>query len=164
MKRYDIAFNQMQESLDIDPDSRPYGYYFRDISPAGAGGFHWHPDEESMLDEIANHLFAFVTADEDDEIKHAEICDGLSDIIQSATADNAEIDWSELQENLSTFLQPYGVTIRWMGTYYALCESDDDFAWEMRKVFREKYRDDTRSIEESEAEGFVEYLSTFGQE
>ncbi len=164
MKKYDVAFNRLQESLDIDADTRPYGYYFRDISSAGAGGFHWHADEKSLLEEITNDLFAFVTTDENDGNLHDEICEGLSDIIESVTTDNADIDWNDLQDSLNTFLRPYEVTILWMGTFYGLCESDDEFAWEMREEFRERNRDDTRPIEESETNGFIEYLSSYGQE
>lgn len=156
MTNRDESFSKLQMSLENDPQSHPYGYYFHDLNPGGAGGFHWHEDEEPLLNEIANNLCAWIT--QDDELGD-EIQEGLSDIIKSAAANNADIDWSKLQSALSSYLLDKDVTIAWTGTFYSLCLADDEWA----NKFREEFHEVSTPIGEDEMEDFIEFISQYGQ-
>jgi hypothetical protein len=115
------------------------------------------------LSEIANDLYALVTTD---ETITEEIQDELFDIIDSFSANDAEIDWAKLQLSLNDFLNVHEISI-WVGTFFNLCASSDNFSRAIRQEFRidflsdDSEEDKSRPIEEIENDDFVEFLSSY---
>jgi hypothetical protein len=157
------SFEKLQISLNNDCERHPYAYYFYSISDVSKNRFHWLKDESFLLSEIANDLYALVTTD---EAITEEIQDELFDIIDSFSANDAEIDWAKLQLSLNDFLNGHEISI-WVGTFFNLCASSDDFSRAIRQEFRidflsdDSEEDKSRPIEETENDDFVEFLSSY---
>jgi hypothetical protein len=166
-KRQKTAFKALEAAVARSPKRSRFGFFARDDFAGGAGGFHWYGTEAELCQALVRDLApAFIEDEADADVD--QIAEGVEQVL-ARFPDQMRFS-AECCEALCETLRGVQV-VEWIGTIQDLCNSELDFARELRESFRElSDMDDEgeavrlpgRPIASAELEDFIEFIKEYG--
>lgn len=140
--RQTAACKALERAQAADPRRSPFGLYASDDWAGGAGLFHWYPTADALLAAIREDLVhAFFDADDNE----AETVARDAAAVLEGVRDLRELD-EALRKRLNELFDGVQELV-WVGTFTQLCESDDEWASELRCSFHECTDEDEDEVD-----------------
>lgn len=168
---YEKGLQRLGNAQESDPRECCFGFFLQDIGNSSLPGyFYWYRTEKGLLKAIKNDLVCLYQPHAD-EVK--DIKESISNIVDNYSG--MPKFGEELRKLLDEFVDVWGSSMEFLGTFKQLCESTRKWESEVRMQYREHVIEDADEenakdpsdeelrcpIRNDEVDGFVEYICDF---